>query len=163
MKWESPRGPISIDPATRDIVQNVYIRRVEKVGKDSSMSSSGSPNVKDPRRTHKIGRRLATPSTRLHDGAIAFWSPHNLFRAVNSFISVHSPLPTKAASLWRSGNGNPQKLGYEILSYSRFPLLERTDNARQPALDVLPPVFGVLFDGGPVRMLLFVLCGRPYG
>ena len=32
MKWESPRGPISIDPATRDIVQNVYIRRVEKVG-----------------------------------------------------------------------------------------------------------------------------------
>ena len=34
MKWESPRGPISIDPATRDIVQNVYIRRVEKVGND---------------------------------------------------------------------------------------------------------------------------------
>ena len=32
MKWESPRGPISIDPATRDIVQNVYIRQVEKVG-----------------------------------------------------------------------------------------------------------------------------------
>ncbi|HVZ54238.1 MAG TPA: ABC transporter substrate-binding protein [Pseudolabrys sp.] len=32
MKWESPRGPIAIDPATRDIVQNVYIRKVEKVG-----------------------------------------------------------------------------------------------------------------------------------
>ncbi|MGC1694004.1 MAG: ABC transporter substrate-binding protein [Pseudolabrys sp.] len=32
MAWESPRGPISIDPDTRDIVQNVYIRRVEKVG-----------------------------------------------------------------------------------------------------------------------------------
>ena len=31
MKWESPRGPISIDPETRDIVQNVYIRKVEKV------------------------------------------------------------------------------------------------------------------------------------
>src|SRR4029450_9005789 len=29
MNWDSPRGPISIDPATRDIVQNVYIRRVE--------------------------------------------------------------------------------------------------------------------------------------
>jgi branched-chain amino acid transport system substrate-binding protein len=28
--WESPRGPISIDPATREIVQNIYIRRVEK-------------------------------------------------------------------------------------------------------------------------------------
>ncbi|HET7882585.1 MAG TPA: ABC transporter substrate-binding protein [Acetobacteraceae bacterium] len=32
MAWESPRGPIGIDPETRDIVQNVYIRRVEKVG-----------------------------------------------------------------------------------------------------------------------------------
>ena len=31
MAWESPRGPISIDPQTRDIVQNIYIRRVEKV------------------------------------------------------------------------------------------------------------------------------------
>jgi branched-chain amino acid transport system substrate-binding protein len=30
MKWESPRGPISIDPETRDIVQNIYIRNVEK-------------------------------------------------------------------------------------------------------------------------------------
>ncbi len=30
MAWESPRGPISIDPETRDIVQNVYIRKVEK-------------------------------------------------------------------------------------------------------------------------------------
>src|SRR6202041_1042741 len=31
MKWESPRGPISIDPETRDIVQNEYVRKVEKV------------------------------------------------------------------------------------------------------------------------------------
>jgi len=30
MKWESPRGPISIDPETRDIIQDVYIRKVEK-------------------------------------------------------------------------------------------------------------------------------------
>jgi branched-chain amino acid transport system substrate-binding protein len=30
--WISPRGPVSIDPATRDIVQNVYIRKVELVG-----------------------------------------------------------------------------------------------------------------------------------
>ncbi len=29
-KVESPRGPISIDPATRDIVQTIYVRRVEK-------------------------------------------------------------------------------------------------------------------------------------
>src|SRR5262249_10396532 len=32
MKWESPRGAIEIDAETRDIVQTVYIRRVEKVG-----------------------------------------------------------------------------------------------------------------------------------
>ena len=32
MKWDSPRGPMSIDPETRDVVQTVYIRRVEKVG-----------------------------------------------------------------------------------------------------------------------------------
>ena len=31
MAWESPRGPVSIDPETRDIVQNIYIRKVEKV------------------------------------------------------------------------------------------------------------------------------------
>ncbi len=31
MAWESPRGPISIDPNTRDIVSNIYIRRVEKI------------------------------------------------------------------------------------------------------------------------------------
>jgi branched-chain amino acid transport system substrate-binding protein len=32
MRWESPRGPIAIDPETRDIVQNIYIRRVERLG-----------------------------------------------------------------------------------------------------------------------------------
>ena len=31
MACMSPRGPIMIDPETRDIVQTVYIRRVEKV------------------------------------------------------------------------------------------------------------------------------------
>ena len=31
MAWESPRGPISIDPQTRDVVDNIYIRRVEKI------------------------------------------------------------------------------------------------------------------------------------
>ena len=32
MKWDSPRGPMSIDPNTRDVVQTIYIRKVEKVG-----------------------------------------------------------------------------------------------------------------------------------
>jgi branched-chain amino acid transport system substrate-binding protein len=32
MSWESPRGMIKIDPETRDIVQTIYIRKVEKIG-----------------------------------------------------------------------------------------------------------------------------------
>src|SRR3984957_9904577 len=31
MAWESPRGPISLDADTRDIVSNIYIRKVEKI------------------------------------------------------------------------------------------------------------------------------------
>lgn len=31
MKWESPRGPVEIDPKTRDLIQNVYLRKVEFV------------------------------------------------------------------------------------------------------------------------------------
>jgi branched-chain amino acid transport system substrate-binding protein len=29
--WESPRGPMSIDAATGEVVHNVYIRRVDRV------------------------------------------------------------------------------------------------------------------------------------
>jgi branched-chain amino acid transport system substrate-binding protein len=32
LQWESPRGAVRIDPKTRHIVQNVYLRKVEKVG-----------------------------------------------------------------------------------------------------------------------------------
>jgi branched-chain amino acid transport system substrate-binding protein len=49
MKWESPRGPISIDPETRDIVQTVYIRKVEKVGGAiQNVEFDKIDNVKDP-------------------------------------------------------------------------------------------------------------------
>ena len=49
MSWESPRGPVSIDPATRDIVQNVYIRKVEKRdGEPWSIEFATFPAVKDP-------------------------------------------------------------------------------------------------------------------
>jgi branched-chain amino acid transport system substrate-binding protein len=49
MNWESPRGPISIDPETRDIVQTVYIRRVENVGeKIQNVEFDKIENVKDP-------------------------------------------------------------------------------------------------------------------
>lgn len=49
MAWESPRGPISIDPDTRDIIQNVYIRKVEKKnGELYNVEFATIPNVKDP-------------------------------------------------------------------------------------------------------------------
>jgi len=49
MKWESPRGPISIDPRTRDVIQTVYIREVKKVnGKLVNVEIAKIDNVKDP-------------------------------------------------------------------------------------------------------------------
>jgi branched-chain amino acid transport system substrate-binding protein len=49
MAWESPRGPISIDPETRDIVQNIYIRRVEKKnGELYNIEFATLEAVKDP-------------------------------------------------------------------------------------------------------------------
>ena len=49
MAWESPRGPISIDPDTRDIVQNIYIRKVEKPnGELFSVELATYKAVRDP-------------------------------------------------------------------------------------------------------------------
>jgi branched-chain amino acid transport system substrate-binding protein len=49
MAWESPRGPISIDPETRDIVQDVYIRRVERQnGELHNVEFEKFEAVKDP-------------------------------------------------------------------------------------------------------------------
>ena len=49
MRLQSPRGPIMIDPETRDIVQTVYIRRVEKIdGVLYNVEFDKFPDVKDP-------------------------------------------------------------------------------------------------------------------
>lgn len=49
LKWVSPRGPVMIDPATRDIVQTLYIRKVEKVdGKLQNVEIDQIPDFKDP-------------------------------------------------------------------------------------------------------------------
>ncbi|TAK47270.1 MAG: ABC transporter substrate-binding protein [Xanthobacteraceae bacterium] len=54
MAWESPRGPIAIDPETRDIVQNIYIRRVEKVnGQLYNVEFATFEAVKDPGKAKK--------------------------------------------------------------------------------------------------------------
>jgi branched-chain amino acid transport system substrate-binding protein len=55
MKWESPRGPMMIDPETRDVIQTIYIRRVEKVGGQLvNVEIDRIENVKDP--THGGGK-----------------------------------------------------------------------------------------------------------
>jgi len=49
LKWDSPRGPMSIDPETRDVVQTIYIRKVEKVnGEPQNVAFDKVENVKDP-------------------------------------------------------------------------------------------------------------------
>jgi branched-chain amino acid transport system substrate-binding protein len=49
MSWESPRGPVSIDAQTRDIIQNVYIRKVERSGDQLyNVEFDTIPMVKDP-------------------------------------------------------------------------------------------------------------------
>ena len=47
--WESPRGPVTVDPQTRELTQNVYIRRIEKVdGVYVNKPFKTYPAIKDP-------------------------------------------------------------------------------------------------------------------
>jgi branched-chain amino acid transport system substrate-binding protein len=49
MKWESPRGPIQIDADTRDVIQDVYMRKVEKVnGELYNVEFAKFDQIKDP-------------------------------------------------------------------------------------------------------------------
>jgi len=49
LSFESPRGPVTIDPATRDPIQNVYMRKVERVdGELWNVEFATTPSVKDP-------------------------------------------------------------------------------------------------------------------
>jgi branched-chain amino acid transport system substrate-binding protein len=54
MAWESPRGPITIDPQTRETIQNVYIRKVERFnGELYNVELETIPAVKDPSKLAK--------------------------------------------------------------------------------------------------------------
>ena len=54
MRWESPRGMMSIDPDTRDIVQPIYIRKVEKInGELWNTEFAKFDDVKDPLKVKK--------------------------------------------------------------------------------------------------------------
>jgi branched-chain amino acid transport system substrate-binding protein len=52
--FESPRGPLLIDPETRDVVHDIYVRRVERVnGELYNVEIETFKSVKDPGRTTK--------------------------------------------------------------------------------------------------------------
>ena len=52
--WVSPRGKVTIDPETRDIVQTIYVRKVEKVnGQLYNVELDAIPDVKDPYKASK--------------------------------------------------------------------------------------------------------------
>ena len=54
MSWMSPRGPITIDPETREVIQNIYIRKVERVdGELYNVEFETIPNYKDPSKLKK--------------------------------------------------------------------------------------------------------------
>ena len=54
LAWTSPRGPISIDPETRDSIQNIYIREVKKLdGELYNVEFATIANVKDPAKAAK--------------------------------------------------------------------------------------------------------------
>jgi branched-chain amino acid transport system substrate-binding protein len=49
MKWESPRGPMSIDPDTRDVIHSIYLRKVERRDNELyNVEFETVPDVKDP-------------------------------------------------------------------------------------------------------------------
>ena len=49
LSWVSPRGPVTIDPETREVIQNIYIRKVERVGGELyNVEFATIPDFKDP-------------------------------------------------------------------------------------------------------------------
>jgi branched-chain amino acid transport system substrate-binding protein len=50
----SPRGPVTVDPETREMIQNIYIRKVERVnGELYNVEFMTVPNFKDPSKAKK--------------------------------------------------------------------------------------------------------------
>jgi branched-chain amino acid transport system substrate-binding protein len=49
LTWTSPRGTVSIDPVTRDVVQDIYLRKVQKIGgRPFNVEFDKFPGIKDP-------------------------------------------------------------------------------------------------------------------
>ncbi|WP_255542536.1 hypothetical protein [Azospirillum sp. INR13] len=55
MSWESPRGPLTIDPNSRHVTQTIYLRTVEKIdGKLENVEKEAFPN--QPDYGYKVGK-----------------------------------------------------------------------------------------------------------
>lgn len=58
LQWESPRGPMTIDPETRDVIQNVYVRKVERVdGELHNVEFEVFEQIKDPVKAAKAAAK----------------------------------------------------------------------------------------------------------
>lgn len=54
MSWISPRGPVTVDPETREMIQNIYIRKVGRVdGELYNLEFETIPDFKDPSKLKK--------------------------------------------------------------------------------------------------------------
>lgn len=54
--WNSPRGPVKVDPDTRELIQNDYVTKVEKVnGQLANVVLKTYPDINDPWHVLKIG------------------------------------------------------------------------------------------------------------
>jgi branched-chain amino acid transport system substrate-binding protein len=54
--WNSPRGPVKVDPNTRELIQDDYVTRVEKVnGQLQNTVLKAYPNINDPWHELHIG------------------------------------------------------------------------------------------------------------
>jgi branched-chain amino acid transport system substrate-binding protein len=52
--WESPRGPFAIDPHSREVVQNIYMRKVEDLGGESVNAEFETfDDVRDPNNSRR--------------------------------------------------------------------------------------------------------------
>ena len=67
LSWTSPRGKITIDPTTRDVIQDVYLRKVERV--NGHLYNVEFDRVRDVHPDGKYPRRPDPPSAERLDGA----------------------------------------------------------------------------------------------
>jgi hypothetical protein len=111
MKWESPRGPMSIDPETCDVVHNEYIRKVERAnGQLYNVEFATVEAVKDPT---KAAKKWLQRGNQRNTGEKAW--PQRLLRPVRGVVpTLASILGTPdfwTGSIYQMGAEHPRTGG----------------------------------------------------